>query len=804
MKLAKHAYIVTLVLLSLVFAANAQTRNARSEKDPRNTAPTVGTGGPVGGATGLFTVYDGQTLRKGEYTLSFAASNYDRDPGNVDITAAPVSFQVGLTNKLELFFSTEAYRGVKVNSPRNLSGFYLPNSKIAGVSPAAIVLAPQGPGASLYANRAVFRPAGMPFVQFPFFGGNAGTYGLIAPFYSGPQFGFAAGTNAQLGGATGTGATNNFPGIGSVYGSILPGIVLQTTTVTGTTTSASTTVPTVYTTAPSYLPDAPFLNRTWGTSTLNSFTGGFKWRWTGVNKPIGAGMVAAYTWYPDTANDFAGFNMMQRGASAGGSKGDVQVTFFADARLARWANLSANVGYNWTSKAEGTFPTGTYTILDRPDELQSSIGLDFPVNKYFQPIFELRSLKYVGGRTPNAFENSPLDGLAGVRFFFRRWVGLSLAYRYHFNEQDANSFDSEKTYTTSTAVPCIVITQGCTASTVTQSWKGVPPGFYPSNDPHGYIVQLFVGRRNKRQNEVPNLAPSITAVNLSDMEVVRGCAPGLKSASGCDDSQTVRVSTTATDPENDQLAYNYTVSGGRISGSGANVDWDLSGVSPGSYTVTVGIDDGCGLCAKTETRTVTVKDCPDCVKPCDCGTLSVTGPSSQVTAGEPMTFTANTSGYPSVTYNWSVSAGTISSGQGTSTITVDTSGLEGQSVTATVELGGTPAGCDCPTTSSETAGVARPAGPQLIDEYGKLQNDDVKARVDNFYIQLNNDPNASGVIVLFGTPAQQKAQRAQIEKAIAFRKYDKSRVSFVNGSGEGPYAKFWLVPAGATPPETTR
>ncbi len=45
----------------------------------------------------------------------------------------------------------------------------------------------------------------------------------------------------------------------------------------------------------------------------------------------------------------------------------------------------------------------------------------------------------------------------------------------------------------------------------------------------------------------------------------------------------------------------------------------------------------------------------------------------------PITFTAavGDAGALSLTYNWSVSAGTISSGQGTSAITVDTTGVGG-------------------------------------------------------------------------------------------------------------------------------
>jgi len=266
MKLAIRAYFVTLILLLLVFAVPAQNL---SDKDSRNTTSVVGGGGQVAGPTGLFTVLDGKTLRKGEFTLSAAVSNYDRDPGNADFTTIPLSFQVGVSNKLELFFSTEAYRGVKVNSPGNLSGFYLPNSQllINGVltSPAAIVLAPQGSGTSAFNGLAVYRPQGAPYNAFPYTGGNAGTFGFNAPFFSGPAFGFAAGTNATLGPPrSGSSGAAFFPGVGSAFGSILPGMVLQTTALNCQSGIACGTKPTSFTVAPSYLPDAPFINRTFG------------------------------------------------------------------------------------------------------------------------------------------------------------------------------------------------------------------------------------------------------------------------------------------------------------------------------------------------------------------------------------------------------------------------------------------------------------------------------------------------------------------------------------------------------------
>ena len=142
----------------------------------------------------------------------------------------------------------------------------------------------------------------------------------------------------------------------------------------------------------------------------------------------------------------------------------------------------------------------------------------------------------------------------------------------------------------------------------------------------------------------------------------------------------VGLTTTATDPDGDTLLYTYSTTGGRITGDGANATWDLSGLAPGTYTASVEVDDGCG-CVSFSSTTVTITECPDCRNPLVCPTLGVTCP-GDVDEGQPATFTANFSqGTPTVseTYNWTVSAGTITSGQGTSSITVDTTGVGGGS-----------------------------------------------------------------------------------------------------------------------------
>lgn len=66
------------------------------------------------------------------------------------------------------------------------------------------------------------------------------------------------------------------------------------------------------------------------------------------------------------------------------------------------------------------------------------------------------------------------------------------------------------------------------------------------------------------------------------------------------------VTTTATDADNDQLTYSYTTSGGHVTGSGASVQFDSTGVAPGTYTITCSASDGRGGEAHATTQ-VTVK-----------------------------------------------------------------------------------------------------------------------------------------------------------------------------------------------------
>ena len=776
MKFANRVLLVAVVVIGLSATAFAQT--LRPETDPRNQAPTVGTGGPPGGPTGLFTIYDGDTLRKGEFTFSIAYSNWDRDPGDVDLTEVPLSFNIGINDHLELFFSTEGYRKVNAHHPENLSGFYMPDTPNGGCSRPAIIQAPTRVSGStaLTGLSPLFRPAcNQPLVAFPYLGGTGPNFGLtgnnIAPPFVSVLGPFTGGNSGSFGAAA------NFGGVGSSFGGILPGIVLTTRTIPPNLTFNTLTVPDLYTTMPSYLPDAPFLGRLDEHTSFGTMNFGAKVRFTGPNNPLGVGLVGFWRYYLDKPKDVDGWNELQRGASPGGDIGDFGLIGFVSGRLSRSVSLSSNFGYILNSNPRAEFGSQKLTLLDRPDELVYGVGFDFPINKNVQPILELKGTRYVGGRTPNALENHPLDFLGGIRVFARTNVGFSAWYRLHVNPQGDRILGKDQT---------------------------LPAGFGGSDDPNGFGFQFFAGRRNARTPAfLPNQPPTVTLA-ASSSTITLPCAAGTHSSGACPSgaSSSVQLTATATDPDGDTLLYTYSTTGGRITGQGGTATWDLSGLGPGTYTSTVEVDDGCG-CISMSSTSVTIANCSDCVPDVVCPQISSSCPDA-VDQGQSITFTATVGPGtpPASSYNWTVSAGTITSGQGTTSITVSTDNIGGQSVTATLEVGGVDPSCG--RTTSCTTAVRTPARPsRKFDEYGNIRFNDEKARLDNFAVQLQQEPGATGYIIGYGScdaEGQARASRAK-DYLVNTRGVDAGRIMVVDG-GCLPelQVQLWIAPQGATPP----
>lgn len=95
--------------------------------------------------------------------------------------------------------------------------------------------------------------------------------------------------------------------------------------------------------------------------------------------------------------------------------------------------------------------------------------------------------------------------------------------------------------------------------------------------------------------EKPNRPPT-AALSVERSPIL----PGERTAITCNGS----------DPDNDPLTYTYTTTGGQIVGSGPNVQFDATGLKPGSYTVKCTVDDGRGGTAEAS-GIVEVKQPPE-------------------------------------------------------------------------------------------------------------------------------------------------------------------------------------------------
>jgi len=193
--------------------------------------------------------------------------------------------------------------------------------------------------------------------------------------------------------------------------------------------------------------------------------------------------------------------------------------------------------------------------------------------------------------------------------------------------------------------------------------------------------------------------------------------------------------------------------------------------------------------------------------PSTCGIVDVEGP-SEVEVRTQVVFKAKITGMTNTTrpqLKWTISAGTITAGQGTQEIMVDSTGLDGVDVIATVELFGAPAGCKASASRTTQVKVSAIDCGLAFDQYGDITFEDEKARLDNFAIQLSNQPLSSGQILMsagqvtFKNETTERLARAK-SYLVDVRKTDPNRI-VTNDCGftRDLNIRLYIVPVGVYP-----
>jgi hypothetical protein len=188
----------------------------------------------------------------------------------------------------------------------------------------------------------------------------------------------------------------------------------------------------------------------------------------------------------------------------------------------------------------------------------------------------------------------------------------------------------------------------------------------------------------------------------------------------------------------------------------------------------------------------------------NCPGIVVESP-SEITAGDTLVFIAGTKGVEvHVTYNWSISAGTIISGQGTAIIRVNTEGLGGQYVTATVELVGLPA--KCISTASSSSEIIPAA--QLVVAGTFTNGQELKNAVQKFIAASGfkgADNTGTGFIYLYKgantTESALKAYKDAITSAFEYNKILPYQYKIADGGKKklAFYEMYLVQPGGPEP-----
>jgi PEGA domain-containing protein len=196
--------------------------------------------------------------------------------------------------------------------------------------------------------------------------------------------------------------------------------------------------------------------------------------------------------------------------------------------------------------------------------------------------------------------------------------------------------------------------------------------------------------------------------------------------------------------------------------------------------------------------------------------VSISAP-SQVTDGEIITYTADVaySGDSALRYTWKVvpSSARVISGLGTSTLNVDSTGLGGQRITATLTADDGSSDPSC-AQSAQAVSIIAPIKKVAIvarefDECINCTFDDQKARLDNLAVELQNDPSTRAYIIAYGgrmSPVGQveKLMSRARDYIVTQRGIDASRLVVVNGGfREEDSVELWVVPSGAAAPQAT-
>jgi outer membrane protein OmpA-like peptidoglycan-associated protein len=697
MKKYLHVATALLTILLVTFSGFAQ------QVDPNKKLKSAS----LAGTTGLFTVWDAETLRGREANFSIGVSRYNRDPGELEILTFPLTGAFGLSDRLEVFGG--------INTQKRT---YQYNFQTYRVSPGQPSLPSTTKlGQVLFSNEA-------PFMDVP--------------------------TSSDL-------------------GNIDLGVKFS------------------------------LLSENRGNALALALTG--------------------FSSFPTKTS----YTDLNRGLSTGDFQGGFGLLL--SKRASKVVQIHFNTGFNFVGSPDAD---GGGALADLQNEFLYKFGAAFPAYGRVQFVAELDGKMYLGDEGTGGINPvNPVDLIFGLKTYPAKWFSISGGYRATINhiEKDVanqiypaptNGFVFQLAAGKRRNDPPTVTCQAVNASILQEDKSAVRAS---AIDPDGDILTYswsttggkIDGSGDTVTFDASNIAPgkytlTVTVSDRHDHEVTcstditvlkRNVAPVVSIAptsASITQGESVALKATASDANNDQLTYTWTVNGQPLAANTPTITFGTEGRKPGQYAVVVAASDG--EATANATSNITVKEY---IKPNQAPRVDCVTTTADVASGQTVELRANGSDpdNDNLTYTWTATSGTVR-GSG-STATYNASGVTAgnYTVTVTVDDGrGSKASCSMTVRVSERVLLTRegkvPCG--YFATGSRVMDNCAKAALDDLAVRMKNDPRLFARIIGYtdgskseGSQKTLGEKRAKVVSAYLEKKgVDASRLTVVDEGANNP------------------
>ncbi len=286
---------------------------------------------------------------------------------------------------------------------------------------------------------------------------------------------------------------------------------------------------------------------------------------------------------------------------------------------------TANWAYRFTRNSSYTETIGGVpetVVLNLADQMQVGAGLLIFPTKRFQIMTEYDGTVYIGKGIQNTTfgARDPVDNIIGFRLYAWKWAAMDMGYRYSLdlsNHRDRNGFIIKVgvAHWPAKPLPPDVVTASCAVdkAAVKEGSEDYITANVSATDANGFpLTYQWTATGGSIDGSGPYVRWNSTGVGAGSYTLTSRVDNGAGKSASCSANVTVQpkpapppptmtctadrstvlageraeITANVNDASGTAIRFTWQANGGRVIGSGSIVQFDTSGLDPGTYTVT--------------------------------------------------------------------------------------------------------------------------------------------------------------------------------------------------------------------------